>query len=76
MWHGDSYKKLEPFGICINGATDGFSRLIVWLHAYSTNSYPKIIAGYFMEEVKKRMGTTVTIQADLGTENITMAELH
>lgn len=28
MWHGD---KLEPFGVCINGATDGFSRAVIWV---------------------------------------------
>ncbi len=76
MWHVDSYDKLKPFGICINGATDGFSRLMIWLHAYSTNSNPKIIAGYFIEEVEKRMGTASRIHSDLGTENVTMAEMQ
>jgi hypothetical protein len=48
VWHIDSYDKLKPFGICINGCIDGFSRYIVWLEAYSTNSDPAIIASYFM----------------------------
>ncbi|KAK0133316.1 hypothetical protein N1851_031177 [Merluccius polli] len=43
---------------------------------YSTNSNPKIIAGYFIAEVEKRMGTAARIRADLGTENVTMAELQ
>jgi len=76
LWHVDGYDKLKPFGICINGAIDGFSRLMVWLHAYSTNSNPKIIAGYFIAEVEKRMGTAARIRADLGTENVTMAEMQ
>lgn len=76
LWHVDSYDKLKPFGICINGAIDGFSRLMVWLHAYSTNSNPKIIAGYFLAEVEKRMGTASRIRADLGTENVTMAQMQ
>ncbi|XP_063076248.1 uncharacterized protein LOC134466278 isoform X1 [Engraulis encrasicolus] len=76
LWHVDSYDKLKPYGVCINGAIDGFSRLIVWLHAYSTNSNPKIIAGYFMREVERRMGTPSRIRADLGTENVTMAEMQ
>ncbi|KAK7944642.1 hypothetical protein WMY93_000370 [Mugilogobius chulae] len=25
LWHVDSYDKLKPYGICINGAVDGFS---------------------------------------------------
>lgn len=73
MWHVDSYDKLKLFGIYINGAIDGFSRLIVCLHAYSTNSN-QIIAGYFLTEVEKRMGTAARVSADLGTENVTMAE--
>lgn len=76
LWHVDSYDKLKPYGICINGAIDGFSRFIVWLHAYSTNSNPKIIASYFLSEVEKRMGTPARFRTDLGTENVTMAEMQ
>ena len=76
MWYVDSYDKLKPFGVCINGAIDGFSRLMIGLHAYSTNSNPKIIAGYFIREVERRMGTPLRIRADLGTENVTMAEMQ
>ncbi|KAL3983607.1 DnaJ-like proiein [Sarotherodon galilaeus] len=76
MWHVDSYDKLKPFGICINGAIDGFSRVMIWLHAYSTNNDPKVIAGYFIAEVEKRMGTPARIRSDLGTENVIMAEMQ
>ncbi len=69
LWHMDSYDKLKPFGICINGAIDGFSRMVIWLHAYSTNSDPKVIASYFINEVGQRMGTPARIRSDLGTEN-------
>ena len=30
-WHIDGYDKLKPFGFCIHGAIDGFSRRIMWL---------------------------------------------
>uniref|UniRef100_A0A096M6N5 Integrase core domain-containing protein n=1 Tax=Poecilia formosa TaxID=48698 RepID=A0A096M6N5_POEFO len=76
MWHVDSYDKLKPFGICINGAIDGFSRQMIWLHAFSTSSDPKVIAGYFIAEVERRMGTPARIRADFGTENVTMAEMQ
>lgn len=69
LWHMDSYDKLKPYGICINGAIDGFSRFIIWLEANKTNSDPKIIAGYFMESVKKRQGCPARLRADMGTEN-------
>lgn len=28
-WHVDSYDKLKPFGVRINGVIDGFTRLVV-----------------------------------------------
>ncbi|KAK0154047.1 hypothetical protein N1851_003868 [Merluccius polli] len=33
MWHMDSYDKLTPFGIGINGCIDGFSCHIIWMQA-------------------------------------------
>lgn len=45
LWHLDSYDKLKPFGICINGCIDGFSQKLMWLEAHTTNSNPRIIAG-------------------------------
>ncbi|KAB0799539.1 hypothetical protein PPYR_07419 [Photinus pyralis] len=41
VWHVDSYDKLKPYGIAINGAIDGFSRHIMWLKAGRTASDPK-----------------------------------
>lgn len=76
LWHVDSYDKLKPYGICINGAIDGFSRCIIWLHAYSTNSNPSVIAGYFIAEVEKRRGTPAMIRSDFGTENGAMANMQ
>ena len=29
IWHTDGYDKLKPYGICIHGAIDGFSRYII-----------------------------------------------
>ena len=31
IWHFDGNDKLKPFGFCINGCIDGFSRHIIWL---------------------------------------------
>lgn len=52
IWHLDSYDKLRPYGICINGSINGFSRKIMWLNAYTTNSDPKLIGGYYIEAVQ------------------------
>ncbi|KAJ0069354.1 hypothetical protein NL108_004194, partial [Boleophthalmus pectinirostris] len=76
LWHVDSYDKLKPYGICINGAVDGFSRMVIWLHAFSTNSNPKVVAGYFVNEVKEREGAPMRIRSDMGTENSVLEELQ
>lgn len=76
LWHVDSYDKLKPYGICINGAVDGFSRKIMWLHAYTTNSNPRVISGYFIDEVEDRSGTPTRIRADLGTENRSLEQMQ
>lgn len=68
-WHMDSYDKLTPYGICINGCIDGFSRKILWLQAFHTNSNPKVIAGYFIESVVNATGCPRRVRADNGTEN-------
>uniref|UniRef100_A0A8C4HR76 Integrase core domain-containing protein n=1 Tax=Dicentrarchus labrax TaxID=13489 RepID=A0A8C4HR76_DICLA len=69
IWHLDSYHKLKPYGICINGCIDGFSRKIVWLNAYTTSSDPKLIGGYYMEAVQRLKGCPRVVRGDLGTEN-------
>jgi len=68
-WHIDGYDKLKPYGLCISGAIDGFSRKLMWLEMYHTNNNPKVIAGYYMEAVKEIGGAPAVIRADFGTEN-------
>ena len=69
VWHVDSYDKLKPYGIGINGCIDGFSRHIIWLEANLTNSDPKVIGNYFIEAVRCRKGCPRRVRADMGTEN-------
>ena len=38
IWHIDGYDKLKPFGFCIHGAIDGYSRRILWLEASVINT--------------------------------------
>lgn len=33
VWHLDGYDKLKPFGFCIHGCIDGYSRRLMWLEA-------------------------------------------
>ncbi|XP_046569551.1 uncharacterized protein LOC124277874 [Haliotis rubra] len=76
LWHIDSYDKLKPYGICINGAIDGFSRYIVWLEAHCTSSDPKVVAGYFIQEVQIRKGCPARIRSDKGTENTHVRDMQ
>lgn len=69
IWHIDGYDKLKPFGLCINGCIDGFSRKIIWLNVYNTNNNPSVIGGYFLEAVKEHMGCPRVVRGDFGTEN-------
>ena len=76
VWHIDGYVKLKPFGIAIRGGIDGFSRKIIWLEAYKTNSDQKVIAGYFMDAVINAGGCPARLRLDLATENGHMAEMQ
>ncbi|XP_031334523.1 uncharacterized protein LOC116164477 [Photinus pyralis] len=76
VWHIDSYDKLKRYGICINGAIDGFSRHIIWLHAGRTSSNPKVIAGYYLSAIMRLGGCPHTIRADMGTENGTIEAMQ
>lgn len=69
VWHVDSYDKLKPYGIAINGCVDGYSRFVVWLEASTTNSDPKVIASYYMKAVQRNKGCPQRLRTDLGTEN-------
>ena len=70
IWHIDSYDKLKPFGICLNGCIDGFSRKIIWMNVYNTSSDSRVIGGYYIEAVESLGGCPTVMRADLGTENV------
>ncbi len=53
VWHMDGYDKLKPFGLCIHGCMDGYSRRIMWLEVSSSNNNPGVIATYYMDTLKQ-----------------------
>jgi len=69
IWHIDGYDKVKPYGLCISGCIDGYSRKIIWLNVYNTNNNPRIIGGYFLEAVKESGGCPRIVRGDCGTEN-------
>ncbi|KAH3728273.1 hypothetical protein DPMN_054227 [Dreissena polymorpha] len=68
--HIDGYDKLKPFGIATHGAVDGFSRYILWLEACYSNNDPRIIAGFFVNFVKRIVRVPRLVRGDAGTENV------
>ena len=57
IWHIDGYDKLSPYGICVHGCIDGFSRKIIWSQAYMTNHDPAVIGGYYYIKAIKWVST-------------------
>lgn len=76
LWHIDGYDKLKPFGFCVHGAIDGYSRRVMWLEVGPSNNDPSVIAQYFVDCVRQIGGTPRVIRPDGGTENVNVAALQ
>jgi hypothetical protein len=76
LWHIDGYDKLKPFGFCIHGGIDGYSRRILWLEVGISNNDPAFIAKYFMDCIRQEGGTACIVRADNGTENTYVAGIQ
>ena len=75
-WAFTKKKKFCTLSSRINGAVNGFSRMVIWLHAYTTNSNPRVIAANFLDEVEKRSCIPTRIRSDLGTENRSVEQMQ
>ena len=69
LWHLNSYDKLKPYGLCISGCIDGFSRKIIWCKVSSSTSDPRIIGGHFVEATEAILACPAKVRGDRGTEN-------
>ncbi|KAK2554102.1 hypothetical protein P5673_024448 [Acropora cervicornis] len=76
LWHIDEYDKLKPFGFCIHGGIDGYSRRIMWLEVGPSNNDPFIVAQYCIDCVRQIGGTPRLIRPDNGTENVNIAAVQ
>ena len=70
LWHIDGYDKLKPYGFCVHGAIDGFSRKVLWLEVASSNNNPRIVAQYYLDYVRDINGAPRIVRGDRGTENV------
>ena len=64
LWHIDGYDELKPFGFCIHGCIDGFSRRIMWLEVGSTNNDSRVVEKYFLNCIRQIGGTATILRAD------------
>lgn len=74
--HLDGYDKLKPFGIAIHGAIDGYSRKLLWLEACYSNNDPRIVAGYYINFLKRMRRVPRRVRGDAGTENVVVRDIQ
>ena len=66
-----NHKLIQPYRIVIHGGIDGYSRMIVFLHA-STNNMASTVLQHFQSAVD-RCNLPSRVRSDLGVENIEVA---
>ena len=76
MWHIDGNDKIKLFGICISGGIDGWSHLVVWLEADTTNKDPNVICNFYLDAVNEHGVVPRTLRVDPGTENVIVLDVH
>ena len=74
VWSLDGHDKMEgyqnwTFPLAIYGCQDTFSRKILFLEAWDTNSDPQIIASFYMKHLSQTKKIPRYMRVDLGTEN-------
>lgn len=76
MWHLDGNDKLKPYGFCIHGCIDGFSRKLIWLEVSSNNKHPSVVLNYYLKAVEKLGMVPLILRMDRGTENFTTGDVQ
>lgn len=76
VWHIDGHDKLKPYGLCIHGCIDGFSRKVLWLKVCSSNNNPVAIASFYVETIRHLKLQPAIIRSDRGTENVNVATIQ
>ena len=74
--HLDGWDKLKPFGLCVHGGIDGFSRKILWLAVSRSNNDPFQVCHYFCQWIKQVKGLPFVVRTDRGTENVNVEHVQ
>ena len=76
VWHVDGYDKLKPYGFCIHGAIDGYSRRILWLEVSNSNNSSGVIAKYYLDALAYLGVCPRLPRCDRGSENAKLSVLQ
>ncbi|XP_074632936.1 uncharacterized protein LOC141891824 isoform X2 [Acropora palmata] len=74
VWSVDGNDKLKNFGLYIHGAMDTFSRRLLWLHIYTSNKDPRVIAHYYFKFIKEEKVFPCCTRSDHGAEVSILAQ--
>ena len=55
---------------------DGFSRRILWLEVTRSNNDPKVVAAFYLKQVKELGGCPLLLVTDCGSENGNAASIQ
>ena len=70
IWLIDGYDRIKPFRFPIHGATDGFSRQVLWVNICPSNNDPYIISYFYVNCISNLKYVPRTIRDDRDSENI------
>ncbi|XP_066288570.1 uncharacterized protein [Branchiostoma lanceolatum] len=68
--------KLKPYGFCLHGCINGYSRRCMWLHVGTTNKDAAVVATLYLNTVNQLEGCPQLVRSDPGTENVVVAAMQ
>jgi hypothetical protein len=76
IWHVDGYMKLEPFGLEVYAAIDGYSRFIIWIYVGISARTAISVYRQYLDCVSSTGFIPRRIRADLGSETVMFGDAH
>ncbi|KAJ7432412.1 hypothetical protein B0H11DRAFT_1760479, partial [Mycena galericulata] len=77
LWAVDQHDKWKyKYGLALHSGIDPFIGFIHWMKIWWTNSNPRLVLGYYLDEVEETGYMPLVSQSDPGTENFGLANGH